>query len=178
MWRHSFMTTMLAVSLTACTSLGAQQASDSLRPVYPPAAFSHRVGTMQVLLYWNCLRPEPGVLRLEGVIQSAYASEVRYPEFDLVGLDANERVVSEAEGATQDLVIRTNQISPFQLNLRTVGSEVRFDLFYQYQSRENRRSLLAGTPVVGARLIAPAGTRFLVRDVCSETQHRFPTTTR
>ena len=172
MWRPFLLITILAMALAACASLETQQGQP---PIYPPAAFSHRVGTSQVLLYWNCARPEPGVLRLDGVVHSAYASEVRYPEFALVGLDANNRVVSEAKGGTRDYVLRTNQVSPFQIDLRTAGSEVRFDLFHQYQSLENRHSsLLAGTPVGGRSFMAPAGVRYLVRDVCSETQHLIP----
>jgi hypothetical protein len=127
-----------------------------------------------VVLYWNCLRPEPGVLRLDGAAHSPYFSAVRYLEFELVGLDANDRIVSEAKGAARDYVLRTNQVSPFQLDVRTVGSEMRFDLYYQYRSQQNLRSLLADPPVGGPQLIAQATNRFLARDVCSETQHRIP----
>jgi hypothetical protein len=165
----------LGMNFAACTSLQTQQASEVQRSAYPPATYSNRVGTTQVLLYWNCARPEPGVLRLDGVVHSAYASEVRYPEFDLVGLDANDRVVSEATSATRDSILRTNQVSPFQIDLRTAGSEIRFDLYYQYQSLGSLRSQLpGGTPVERVRFMAPAGVRFMVRDVCSETQHRIP----
>jgi hypothetical protein len=108
------------------------------------------------------------------VAQSPYFSGIRDLEFELVGADANERVVSQTRGVARDYVLRTNQFSPFQLDLRTTGSEVRFDLFYRYRSQQNLRSMLAGPPVGGPQLFAQATTQFLVRDVCSETQHRIP----
>jgi hypothetical protein len=147
MLRRSTLVIALAASLGACTSLASQRLSEGEPPVYPPAAFSHRVGTTHVVLYWNCLQPEPGIQRLDGVAHSPYFSEVRYLEFELVGVDANERVVSQTKGAAGDYVLRTNQDSPFQLDLRTVGSEVRFDLYYSYRSQQSLRSLLAGPPV-------------------------------
>ncbi len=180
MWRHFLLVMAVAVSLGACTPLDARQTLETQRSVYPPAAFSHRVGTTQVVLYWNCLRPDTGVLRMDGVAHSPYFSAVRSLEFELVGVDANDRIVSEAKGATRDYVLRTNQVSPFQLDVTAVGSEVRFDLYYHYRSQENLRSqgnlgtIVAG-PLMGGRiLLVQATNRFLARDVCSETQHRIP----
>jgi hypothetical protein len=97
--------------------------------------------------------------------------KVRFLELELVGLDARERTVSQAAAALPEILLRTYQASPFRLNLRTVGTEARFDLFYRYQFQEN------GEP----RIVAQAGNRgwllardqrFMARDVCSDTQHR------
>jgi len=178
MWRFPLLIIVLVGSLAACTPLvGQQAAAEAQRAVYPPAAFTHRVGTTQIVLYWDCLRPEPGLLRLDGVAHSPYVSEVRFLKFELVGVDAADRTVSEAKGAARDFLLRTNQISPFQIDLRTTGSEARFDLFYQYQAAGSLRSMLAGAGAESPLLLAQVGTRFLARDVCSETQHRIPKTT-
>ncbi|HYL80389.1 MAG TPA: hypothetical protein VEU07_06220, partial [Candidatus Acidoferrum sp.] len=137
-------------------------------------AFAHRAASNHVVLYWNCARPTPEVLRVEGIAQNpGEAQEVRSLQFELVGVDARERDVSEVEGEARDLGIKTNQISPFLLDLRTKGDETRFDLYYDYQFSEGDLMgvLLAGPPMVLSRH-APQGNRFLVRDVCSETQHR------
>lgn len=111
---------------------------------------------------------------MEGIAQNPGESQqVRSLQFALVGVDGRERAISEVEGEAQDPGIGTNQTSPFLLDLRTKGSEVRFDLYYDYQFSEGDLigALLAGPPMVSSRL-APQGNRFLVRDVCSETQHR------
>lgn len=172
MWRPFLLVSMLVMTVAACTSLQGPQATQP--QAYPPAAYAHRVGTTQVVLYWNCLRPSPDALRVDGMAQSPYFSEVRDLEFELVGADANERVVSQTSGAARDYVLRTNQFSPFQLDLRTAGSEVRFDLFYRYRSQQNLRSMLAGPPVNGPLHFAQATSQSSARDVCSETQHRIP----
>ena len=174
MWRYSLLVTSLAMGLAACTSLQPLRTAEGQPPAYPPSVFSHRVGTTQVVLYWNCLRPDPGVLSVEGVAHNPYFSEIRFLEFELVGVNSEDRAVSEARGEVPDFLLRTNQISPFRLDLRTVGSEVRFDLYYSHRSQQNLRSFLAGPPVGGPRLFVQATNRFLARDVCSERQHRIP----
>lgn len=163
----SLLITSIVLSLMGCAS---GQAPVTASPALP-SAFAHRVGSSHVVLYWNCERPEAGRLQLDGIAQSPWA-EVRSLEFELVGLDAQNRIVSESRGEPRDSLIRTNQASPFRLELRTVGSEVRFDLFYQHQFvPEAMDALLAGPLTARARLVAQAD-KFLVRDVCSETQHR------
>ncbi len=73
--------------IAGCVSIAGLQAPAGEGPDYPPGAFTHRAGTAQMVLYWNCGRAEPGVLHLEGVLHSPYASEIRNPQFELVGLD-------------------------------------------------------------------------------------------
>jgi hypothetical protein len=173
MFVHFVLIAALAPSVTGCASLGAGQQSGAQPPAYPPDVFSHRVATSEVVLYWNCSRPEPNLLRLDGVAQSPWAAQpIRFLEFVLVGVNGQDRTVSQVKGAAQDIQIFTNQTSPFQLDLRLAGSEARFDLYYEYRFHlEEMDALLAGQPVRVPRLFAQAN-RFLARDVCSETQHR------
>jgi hypothetical protein len=170
---RSLLAALLAMGLAACTSLEVGQGPGAQQPPYPPDAFAHRVATSHVVLYWNCGRPEANVLRLDGVAQNPWSpQEVQFLEFELVGVGGEERVVSQTKGEVRDFMLRTNQISPFRLELRTVGSEARFDLYYQYQFQDMEiKALLAGPPVGGLRLLAYTN-RFLARDVCAETKHR------
>jgi hypothetical protein len=162
----------LGIALTACAADGTWR-PPAASTLYPPALFAHRVASSHVALYWNCTRPEPGVVRVEGVAQNPWASqEVRFLELEVAGVDARERYVSQASTALPNFLLGTNQISPFHLDLRTVGSEVRFDLFYQYRFQENGGRFLAGSPVGVPRLFAQSTIRFMARDVCSDTQHR------
>jgi len=66
----------------------------------------------------------------------------------------------------------TNQRSPFQLDLRTAGTEVRFDLYYRYQwhNEYDSSARLAGPVWVGPRFLAQTQTQ-RARDVCSPTEH-------
>jgi hypothetical protein len=167
----------LAVAMTllaACASPEIPQRSGTQAAPYPPTAFAHRAANSELVMYWNCIRPDPGLLRVEGVAQSPWhAQPIRSLEFEVVGVDSQERLLSQARGAARDSAISTNQTSPFVVDLRTTGGEVRFDLYYQYQFHEGEQvgAWLTGPPVAGLRLFAQRN-RSLVRDVCSETQHR------
>ncbi|MCX5736365.1 MAG: hypothetical protein NTW68_18950 [candidate division NC10 bacterium] len=174
MLRHLGFVSILAGVLTACAVTDMPQGG---RTGGTLETFAHRVATSEVVLLWNCLQPEPGQLRVEGVAQNPWqAQPIQYLEFELVGVDAQERQTAQVAEAARDLQIRTNQTAPFQLTLKTAGTEVRFDLYYNYRFNDNvdlgaaRGLLVAGPPMVSPRLLAQT-QRFLVRDVCSPTQH-------
>lgn len=163
---------LAGVSISACAADGTWRFTAAEPGLYPPAVFSHRVGTPHVVLYWNCSRPEPGMLRVDGVAQNAGSPQaVRFLELELAGVDARERHVSQAAAALPDILLHTNQISPFRLDVRTEGSEVRFDLFYRYEFQENGHPVVVGA-AAGKFRLATQFQRFMARDVCSETQHR------
>ena len=160
------------LGLSSCTVEETLRRPAAEPTVYPPPGFSHRVASSHVEFYWNCARSEPGVLRLEGMAVNPWSSQaVRFLEFDLVGVGSRERTVSQVEGEARDFLLGTNQNTPFRLDLRTSGAEIRFDLFYRYRFQDNGGSFIAGPPVGVPHLLAQT-QQFMVRDVCSETQHR------
>jgi hypothetical protein len=177
MIRHSLMVVAFVMSLAACAAMEAP--GSSTMPGSRPEAFAHRVATSEVVLLWNCLEPEPGLLRVAGVAQNPWQVQpIDSLEFDLMGVDAQERTTAQTAGAARDLQIRANQSTSFQLTLKSAGTEVRFDLYYRYffgQEFDGRgfdtSALVAGPPMAGPRLLAATQT-FLVRDACGATQHR------
>jgi len=165
---------LLGISLSACVGEGMLRFPAATPVPYPPPGYAHRVGTPQVGLFYNCINPEPGVLRLEGIAFNIWSAQpVRFLEFELAGVSAQERTVSETVGEARDIQIFTGQNSPFQMDLRMTGGEQRYDLYYQYQFGEtNPERPIAGPMVTGA-FPRHHGNRFLVRDACSPTQHLF-----
>lgn len=158
---------LLALPLITCAS------SAERPPLTSPGAYAHRVASSHVVLYWNCVWPEPGILRVEGVAQNPWSSqEVRFLEVEVVGVNNQERTVSHAKGAAQDILIRTNQFSPFRMEMRPAGREVRFDLYYEYRFQDVEEQARLAGPLVGAPRLLAQIQRFLARDACSETQHR------
>ncbi len=147
----------LAVALSACAGDGTGRLPGATPPVYPPAAFAHRVSTADISVYWNCTRPEPEVVRLDGVVQNSGGRELEFVELDGNAVDARDRSVSAARTSLKDLVLHTNQISPFTLDIRVPGTTTRLDLYYTYRLGLGRSDV-----------------RQFARDVCSETQHRVP----
>jgi hypothetical protein len=147
--------------LSGCAAGGTVGLSAGGSAIQPPALYAHRAGTSHVVLYWNCTRPEPGFLRVEGLAQQAGGmQDVGFFEMVLAGADARGHYISEASAALPDISLHTHQVSPIRLDLRTAGTEVRFDLFYRYDYQD----------LVSSR----QDQRFMVRDLCSETQHRVP----
>ena len=162
---------VLAMIASSCASyeVGAAGATPS------PAIFAHRAASSQVVLYWNCTHPVPDRLRLEGVAQNPWeAQPVRSLEFELVGVDAGDRVVSETKGAAPNILLGTNQTTPFTLELKTVGSELRFDLYYHYRFLEPEKEASAVPARAASIILLAQEQRLVVRDVCSPLEHLTP----
>jgi hypothetical protein len=165
---------LLGAALSACAADGTLLQLPPPFAAYPPTGFKHTVQSSHVVLYWNCAQPETGVLRLEGAAFNPWmGAPVQYLEFELEGVDAVAGSVSESKAAARDTQIRTNQSSPFQIDLRTTGKEVRYDLYYQYRMNEGEGSsrIDASLDWDGPVLFAQQNRRFSVRDACSDTQH-------
>ncbi len=159
--------------LSACAADGAWRIATLTPPHYPPPGYAHRAASSHVVLYWNCANPVPGMLRLEGLAFNPWSpEEIRYLEFELVGVDNRDRAVSAVKTQAADFQLRTFQSTPFQLDLQPTGTEVRFDLYSQYRFHEGDGDRLIAGPAVGrGSLVAQELFRFLARDACSETQH-------
>jgi hypothetical protein len=175
MLRHFVVVGIVLLNLAGCSSMNAPGRSTT--PAASPETFAHRVATSEVVLLWNCLESAPGVLRMEGIGQNPWqAQPIQYLEFELVGVDAQERTTARTTGAARDFQLMTNQSTPFQLDLKTTGTEVRVDLYYHYRFHEEfdmgalLGALVAGPPMAGPRLLAQTQT-FRVWDACGATQH-------
>ena len=147
----------LGLSLTGCAAL--QQ------PPTTPEVFEHGVSSGHVELAWTCTQAEPGRLEVRGVARNrGHAEEVRFLELELVGVSAQERTMSQAGTAVPAIVLRTNEASPFRLELRPVGTEVRYDLYYRYQANQGRH--VSARDLTGLPLLAQQNHRFLARNAC------------
>ncbi len=119
---------LLAVALAAC---GTAQTSLDF------SSYAHRVSDDVVAIYWNCSRPSPGMVRVEGVANNPfYGQPIQDMELRVYGVNAQGGNVSRARGSTQDYLIEMNSPSPFTINLKTAGGEVRYDLVYSYMAGE------------------------------------------
>jgi hypothetical protein len=86
-----------------------------------------------VYVYWTCSRPEPGLLQVDGVaVQPGYPSPVLGLKMRLEGLDARGATLSVGEATAKEYAMQTMQQNPFQVTVRTVGTEKRFNLTYKY----------------------------------------------
>lgn len=169
MMRQMVLFVGIVMTVPACAAV------DTVGTQTPVDLFTHRVASAEVVLRWNCLQPASGLLRVEGVAHNPWqAQPIGYLELQVVGVDAEGRETAEAAGKARDLQILTNERSPFQLDLKTTGTEARVDLYYQYrfnQEWESGTLLLAGPPMAAPRRYAQSMISYMVRDACSPTQH-------
>jgi hypothetical protein len=169
------MIRQLALLAGIVMTAAACAAVDMAGPPTPVDTFAHRAANSELVLRWNCLQPAAGTLRVEGVAHNPWqAQPIGYLELQVVGVDAEGRQTGEAAGKARDVQILTSQRSPFQLDLKTTGTEVRVDLYYPYvfnQEWESGALLVAGPPMAAPRQYAQSTNTNMVRDACSPTQH-------
>jgi hypothetical protein len=146
---------------------------------YPPAGYAHTVQSSQVALYWNCARSDAGSVHVDGMAVNPWSDQpVQFLGFDLVGVDARGHSVSSIHSDARDILLRTNQQTPFTIDLHTAGTEVRFALYYEYQFQDRGHTPFAsktawdGSSFPQKPPVLLAWTnQFMVRDACSPTQH-------
>jgi hypothetical protein len=115
---------LCAVALAAC---------GLAKPMPPLNSFGHQNSDGTAALYWDCSRPGAGVVRIEGWANNPYyPNALQDLEVILYGVNAQGSTVSQAKASAQNYQIQTNEPSPFSVDLRTVGGEVRYDMVYQY----------------------------------------------
>jgi hypothetical protein len=174
---------LLSMGLFACASDGVGGAAGWQMP-YPPTGYAHHIGSNPLDLYWNCARPGPSVLQMDGLAVNALGdAEVLFLKIELAGVNARGLDVSSAKFESPNIQIWMRESQPFRMDLPTTGAEVRFDLYYEYGYHgggegtdtprgflpDGRGALLAAAgnfPILLAQ-----GTRNVVRDACSPTQH-------
>ena len=126
------MVLALAAACAACSGGVALQAP----PDY--SRFSHTWAAPHVTLYWECTEVESGFLRIDGVGVNLWEPiPPQFLDLNLVGLDARGRVLSRTQGSAQGADLIKNFPAPFQLELKEQGGEIRVDLAYRYQYRDD-----------------------------------------
>jgi hypothetical protein len=123
------------VGIGACAADGGSFARQAV-PDY--SRFSHSRAAPHVTLYWDCTEDESGTLRFEGVAVNMWEPvPPQFLDLNLVGVDAQGRVLSRVQGAAQGADLVKNFPAPFRLDLKQKGGEVRVDLAYRYQYRDD-----------------------------------------
>ena len=116
MLRHLGFVSILTVVLTACAVTDMPQGGVTGGTL---ETFDHRVATSEVVLLWNCLQPEPGLLRVVGEAQNPWqAQPIQYLEHSMpdvachgnpvVGVIAGQGFLKPLTGAAQMCTVAPN----------------------------------------------------------------------
>lgn len=164
---------LLGFGTSACTAGGPPTAFLLGTIQWPPTDYRHTISTTAIRQYWNCTRPAPDVMRVEGLAANLWTDQpVGYLEWELVGVDKHGHAVSSAKVAAQALKLYTNRYTLYQIDLQTTGAEARYDLYYRYQFFDrSHRTMDAALDWDGPVLLAQQNQQYFVLDACSDTQH-------
>ena len=164
---------LAGLSLSACAADGTMGQYGATSTPYPPPGYVHYVSDGRVELYYNC-SPVPGIQRVDGLAFNPWKNQpIGNLEFELDGVNARGRTVSEATMIAKNYKLFPHESTPIELELKTVGSEERLDLYYMYQFQEDdmlsmKAAWFADQPLTQWPF------RSFVRDACSPTLHLTP----
>ncbi len=145
-----FRTVLGCVMLAGCAQSGVQPAGG----IDPNAEFAHRLAAAQIEIHWNCI-PDPSGLTVEGFVRNAGSGEIKFVELEMVSLNPQGTVLSEARTAIEPVVLSLRDTGPFRARVETAGPAPHLDLFYKYR--------------VGVRRDEQ---RFSARNICSPALFR------
>lgn len=162
---------LVGIVAVGCVAAGPPAATMVGDIPWPPPDYQHTVGTVAIRQYWNCTRPEPGLVRLDGLVANISGQPVKFLAWELAGVDAGGNALTSEKVEAAAIVLQTNEYTKFQIVLRPTGNEARFDLYYEYQFQDTGH----GPPFAALDWDGPVlmawTNRFFVRDACSATQH-------
>jgi hypothetical protein len=132
---QSLMLAIFASVLVACAAA---------KPLPSLDDYAHQLHDGTVVLFWNCSRPEPGLVQVAGWANNPfYPQPIKDLGFTLYGMNAQGIVVSTTQASAQALQIFTNDPVAFTINLQTTGAEAQYQLFYDYYFSGDREAQLS-----------------------------------
>ena len=167
---------ILALALTGC----ALPPSTFTRPAdlyNPPAEYAYYYDALWADLFWRCTTPEGEGVRVEGYAVSSLRNNMAFFNFEvrLFALDAKGNILADrwTYGNTTGAV-RLEPVS-FAISVPAAGEEVRYDLYYRFESMDGGGQARGGHRRQQVRLVVfGAGMEVFgtIEDVCGERWRR------
>ncbi len=157
---------MVVLSLIAfgCARPARQWETLMPRPAtYQPVAFAHRIVSEDVEIFWNCSRPQPSLLRVDGIAKNDGKGEVHLLQLELHDVDRLTGTILQSASAVSDIILHPDIFSPIQVELQPATAEGQVDLLYTYR-------------ITSLGIIQTTNTdkEIMARDACSATQYPNP----
>ncbi len=130
---------------------------------YQPATFTHRTISPNVEMYWNCSRPRPSLIRVDGITKNIGKGEVHLLEMELHDVDRATGNIPQSGSAVSDIILHPDIFSALQVELQPATADGQVDMFYTYRITS-----------VGIIQTTNTDKEFTAQDVCSATQHPNP----
>ena len=126
---------MMALILAALTAAACANVNVAMNA--PEDNYAFKVTDSTVNVSWNCIKGQPNILTVSGLFTNPTAPvSARDVDITVYGIGSNGRTVSQAKASTKDWLVQTMQSSPFVVTVNLTGTEVRYDLKYEYTMGE------------------------------------------
>jgi hypothetical protein len=114
----------LVVSLIACAG---QQTWT------PQVNYAYEVDDGVLYIRWNCFAEPPGLVMRGFVNNPMSMNPLKDTTLWLSGINAQGATISSTQDNAIPFMLETMNRTPFEMKLKTTGTEARFDMWYQYQ---------------------------------------------
>ena len=112
----------LALILTACAH---QQWT-------PEVNYAYNSDDGRMYLRWNCLYEPPGLV-VQGFVNNVLMTPLKNTQISVYGVNAQGAQVSSTVDNSIPFMLETMDRTPFEIKVKTTGTEVTFNLWYTYQ---------------------------------------------
>jgi hypothetical protein len=165
---------ILVLALAGCAMQQSQSPSWFKQPadLYHPAEYPLYFDAVQADLFWRCMTPEEGGVRIEGYVMSSLRTSLPIYDFQvqLYARDAKGKIVADRWTQGDLAMASPNEQIPFAVSLPATGEGLHYDLYYWFQYPGAGGG--GGRVQVGPRIaLAQAGllpVSWTIQDVCDE----------
>jgi len=95
--------------------------------------YANSTGNGNVILNWNCTKPQPNVLQVNGTFDNTTMAGLQEVTIQIVGIGPSGAQVSSGQGTTSQWIVTTMSRTPFQVTVNTTGTESKFNMLYSYR---------------------------------------------
>jgi hypothetical protein len=97
----------------------------------PEVNYAYNVDNGMMYLRWNCVS-QPPELVVQGFVNNITMQAMKNTQVKIYAIDSQGATVSSAQTTSIPWMLETNIRTPFDIRLKTTGTEVRYDLSYSY----------------------------------------------
>ena len=98
----------------------------------PQVNYDYTADDGRMYLRWNCLYEPPGLV-IQGFVNNELMTPMKNTQISVYGVNAQGTQVSSVVDNSIPFMIETNDRTPFEIKVKTAGTEVTFNMWYSYE---------------------------------------------
>ncbi len=98
----------------------------------PNINYAYNADDGRMYLRWNCTY-EPPYMVMQGFVNNVLMTPLKNTQISVWGVNAQGQQVSSAVDNSIPFMLETMDRTPFEIKIRTAGTEVAFNMQYTYQ---------------------------------------------